>query len=87
MPPRPKHNKRRTAAGLDEWSEVFETEFDMFGDLCDAGIDIDASGRPSRETAQAAWQLHGEAFLAEFAAKYPRGAHFVPWALREFGNP
>lgn len=87
MPPRPKNNKRRSAvAAAADWFEAFESEFDFFGDL-DGKVELDGYGRPSREAVRAAWTLYGEAFLAAFAAKYPRGAHFTPWALVEFGMP
>lgn len=86
MPVRAKANKRRATAGLEEWSCTFESEFDLFGDL-DGLVQTDASGRPDREEARVAWQLHGAEFMADFAARYPRGSHFVPWAVREFGEP
>ena len=86
MPPRPKKNRRRGAAGPDEWSCAFESEFDLFGDL-EGLVEMDEHGRPDWEAAKAAWSLHGSAFLREFAARYPNGAHFVPWALREWGEP
>ena len=87
MPPRPKHNKRRGGAGLEAWETVFESEFDFFGELADAGVEIDTNGRPSREAAKDAWHLHGGAFMEDFAAKYPNGAHFTPWAVLAFGAP
>jgi hypothetical protein len=87
MPPRPKKNKHRAAAGLFEWECVFSSEFDMFGDLKDAGVSVDESGRPDIEEARAAWQRYGAEFLADFATECPRGAHFVPWGLEQFGEP
>lgn len=83
MPVRKRRKKRTQAAGLDEWSCAFESEFDLFGDL-DGLVQTDAHGRPSRQDAEDAWQRFGGAFLAEFET---RGGHFVPWALREFGEP
>jgi hypothetical protein len=86
MPVRRRRNRRRPEASAEEWFGVFESEYDLFGDLKGL-VDMDPYGRPDREAARAAWQLYGDAFLAEFAVQYPRGAHFVPWAVREFGNP
>jgi hypothetical protein len=87
MPVRRRAKKRGATAGVEEWETAFESEFDLFGDLKDAGVPVDSHGRPDLETARAAWRLHGNAFLADFAAKYPNGAHFAPWALAEFGHP
>lgn len=86
MPPRPKQNRRKPTAAAEDWFGAFESEFDLFGDL-DGLVELDQHGRPDRKSAQAAWQRHGEVFLTEFAARYPNGAHFVPWALAEFGEP
>jgi hypothetical protein len=85
MPVRKRRSRRKPAAGPEEWFCAFESEFDLFSDLAGL-VELDSHGRPDRDEAKAAWRLHGEAFLADFAAKYPRGAHFVPWALREFGE-
>jgi hypothetical protein len=87
MPVRKRRNKRHSTAGLFEWECVFSSEFDMFGDLKDAGVSVDEYGRPDIEEARAAWQRLGAEFLADFAAEYPNGAHFVPWALEQFGEP
>lgn len=86
MPPRPKHNKRRGVAGPEEWACAFESEFDLFRDL-DGAVELDAYGRPNLEAAREAWRRYGQEFLADFAARYPNGAHFVPWALAAFGEP
>jgi hypothetical protein len=74
-------------AGLAEWECVFESQFDFFGDLDGTGVQRDEHGQPDREEARQAWQRLGAAFLADFAAKYPNGAHFVPWAVATFGEP
>ncbi|WP_157083740.1 hypothetical protein [Bradyrhizobium manausense] len=86
MPVRKRRNKRVQAAGADEWFCAFESEFDLFGDLVGL-VELDQHGRPASEEARKAWRLHGRAFLDDFAARYPNGAHFVPWALAEFGDP
>lgn len=86
MPVRQKRDKHRQSASAEEWFCVFESEFDLFSDL-DGLVEMDEHGRPDIETARAAWQRYGEEFLADFAARYPRGAHFVPWGLAEFGDP
>jgi hypothetical protein len=86
MPVRKRRNRRRPEASANEWFCAFESEFDLFGDLSGL-VDMDPYGRPDREAARAAWRLHGDAFLADFDARYPRGAHFTPWAVLEFGNP
>jgi hypothetical protein len=87
MPVRKRKDKHKNSAGLFEWETVFSSEFDFFGELKDAGVETDEYGRPDREEARAAWKRLGAEFLADFDEKYPRGAHFVPWALAQFGEP
>jgi hypothetical protein len=81
MPVRTRKDRRRAAAGLEEWESVFSSEFDFFGELRDAGVETDAYGRPDREEARKAWQRLGAEFLSTF-----RDSH-QPWALAEFGEP
>lgn len=85
MPVRGRRNRRKPVADAAAWYDVFSSKFDFFGDLRDAGVATDAYGRPDREEARKVWQLYRHAFLDEFAAEYPNGAHYVPWALAEFG--
>lgn len=87
MPVRKRRDRRRTAADAGAWYGAFCSEFDLFLDLEGAGVKLDAYGRPDREEASQAWQQFGRAFLEEFAAEYPNGAHFTPWALAAFGDP
>jgi hypothetical protein len=84
MPVRKRKDRRKQSAGLFEWETVFGSEFDLFGDLADAGVAVDKDRRPDREEAHAAWQRLGAAFLAEFEA---HNEHYVPWALAQFGDP
>ncbi len=81
MPVRARRNRRRLLVGSEQWAGVFASEFDFFGDLSDAGVKLDAYGRPSRKEAHEAWQRYGSEFLAGF-----NGSH-IPWALTEFGEP
>ncbi|MCK1445866.1 hypothetical protein IVB34_22080 [Bradyrhizobium sp. 2] len=87
MPVRGRKKKRRAVADAAAWYDVFSSEFDFNGDLADAGLETDAYGRPDWEEARKAWQRLGQAFLEEFAAEYPNGAHYVPWGLEQFGDP
>ncbi len=87
MPVRKRNDRRKQSAGLFEWETVFASEFDFFGELRDAGVSVDEHGRPDNEEARAAWQRFGVEFLANFANEYPRGAHFTPWAVVQFGEP
>lgn len=86
MPVRKRKDRRKQLAGADEWFCAFESEFDLFSDLAGL-VEMDQSGRPDREAAREAWRRYGAEFMADFAARYPSGAHFTPWALREFGPP
>jgi hypothetical protein len=85
MPARKRKARRKPAAGAEEWFCAFESEFDLFGDLVGL-VELDLHGRPDREEARKAWRLYGQAFIADFAVRYPNGAHFTPWALLEFGE-
>lgn len=85
MPVRKRRDRRKQAAGLEEWWDVFETEFDFSGDLPDAGVETDAYGRPDREVARAAWQRLGAEFMRTLPLRHP--ALGPPWALAEFGDP
>jgi hypothetical protein len=87
MPVRKRKDRHKQSAGLFEWESAFESGFDMFSDLHHAGIELDKDRRPDLEEARAAWRRYGDAFMADFAAKYPSGAHFVPWALAQLGDP
>lgn len=87
MPVRTRRKKRRQGADVGAWFDVFEGEFDFFGELEAAGIDLDRHGKPDLELARAAWAELGAAFMEEFQARYPDGAHFVPWAVEQFGAP
>lgn len=83
MPPRPKNNKRRGVAGLDEWESVFASGFDFFDELPPCGIDTDAYGRPDIEAARQAWERLGAEFM-----QLPRHPDLGPsWAELEFGGP
>lgn len=81
MPVRKRKGRRKPQAGLEAWECVFGSEFDFFGDLLDAGVALDDYGRPDRVEARLAWQRYGAEFLAHFTESY------LPWALREFGDP
>lgn len=81
MPVRRRLNRRKPVAGAEAWECVFASEFDFFDDLREAGVAVDASGRPDREEAHLAWQRFGAEFLATFD-----GGH-IPWALEQFGDP
>jgi hypothetical protein len=85
MPVRKRRNRRKPLAGAEEWFCAFESEFDLFGDL-DGLVEMDQHGRPDVDEAREAWRLHGQAFMVDFAIRYPNGAHFTPWAFLEFGG-
>lgn len=87
MPVRSRRSKRRQAVGVGAWFDVFEGEFDFFGELEAAGVDLNRHGKPDLEVARTAWGELGEAFMEEFHARYPDGAHFIPWAVEQFGLP
>ncbi|MBN7763648.1 hypothetical protein JYP52_21135 [Nitratireductor aquibiodomus] len=87
MPVRSRRSKRRQGAGVGAWFDVFEGKFDFFGELEAAGVDLDRNGKPDLEVARTAWAELGEAFMEEFHARYPDGAHFTPWAVEQFGAP
>lgn len=84
MPVKRKAAKRRKdpAAEAAAWSDVFDAEFDFFGDLAASGVETDEHGRPSREAIQDAWFRLGAIHIE---GRDP-DAH-EPWALREFGWP
>jgi len=84
MPVRKRRDRRKQAAGLEEWWDVFETEFDFLGDLPDAGVETDAYGRPDREVARKAWQRLGAEFMRTLQRHPALGP---PWALTTFGPP
>ncbi|WP_155983436.1 hypothetical protein [Nitratireductor aquibiodomus] len=87
MPVRTRRSKRRHGAGVGAWFDVFEGEFDFFGELEAAGVDLNRHGKPDLEVARTAWSELGVAFMEEFHARYPDGAHFIPWAVEQFGVP
>lgn len=83
MPVRKRKDRRKQAAGLDEWESAFESRFDFFGELTDAGVATDAYGRPDMEEARKAWQRYGAEFM-----QIPRHPMLgPPWALEQFGDP
>jgi hypothetical protein len=65
---------------LPVWLSVLATiQAEIFSDLADFGIPVDAAGRPPREVTEAAWRHLGGEYLTE---------HPGPcWALAEFGEP
>jgi hypothetical protein len=82
MPVRKRKDRRKQSAGLDEWRDALETEFDFNRDLRDAGILTDEYDRPNREEARLAWKVYGAQIAAE------RDPRLGPaWAEREFGPP
>lgn len=85
MPVRARKNRRKQAAGLEEWRSVFECQFDFDRDLEGAGIILDAYDRPDLEVARAAWQRLGAEFMRTLPPRHP--ALGPPWALAEFGDP
>lgn len=84
MPVRKRKSRRRTVADVEAWFDVFETGFDFFGELPDAGVETDAYGRPDRVVARAAWQRLGAEFLRTLPPRHP--VLGPPWALKEFGD-
>ncbi|RVG18550.1 hypothetical protein CN231_10315 [Sinorhizobium meliloti] len=83
MPVRRRENKRRLAHGLEQWTFVFSTGHDYFGQLAEVGVETDQYGRPSMTEAEAAWKRFGEAFM-----ELPRHPDLpAPWALETFGTP
>jgi hypothetical protein len=84
MPVRTRKSRRRQAAGLEEWESVFCCGFDFSGgELEDAGVRLDAYGRPDLDEARAAWQRFGAEFM-----QLPRHPLLGPaWALERFGDP
>ncbi|RZN21118.1 hypothetical protein [Bradyrhizobium sp. Leo121] len=83
MPVRKRKDRRKQAAGLDEWETALEAGFDLFGDLADAGVQTDAYGRPDPEDARQAWQRFGMEIMQR--PRHPLLG--PPWGLTEFGEP
>jgi hypothetical protein len=94
MPMKRRLDKRRPTVPSDAWFMAFETGFDLYEELKPAGViePTRIQPGPEREAADAAWMAalraawakHGDAF---FAARDPREADRVPWALEQFGDP
>ncbi len=81
MPVKRRISKRRDPAAYQAWSAVFDCGFDFFDELPALGVATDPYGKPDREQARAAWEQHGERWLAEYQNDEPQ------WAEREFGRP
>jgi hypothetical protein len=86
MPVKRRADKRRIdpVAEADAWEQVFDAEFDFFGDLrAFGGVELDDYGRPALAVANAAWRRLGGLFLERRTPDSCR----VPWALAQFGDP
>lgn len=86
MPVRNRRSRRRVGADYAAWAEAFEFEYDFFRRMADAGIPLDAHGRPDREQVRTAWKIYGRVFLEQWHAAGHRHGR-LPWALEEFGTP
>ena len=86
MPRKRRAGKRRIdpTAEADAWAQVFDCEYDLFGELAAfGGVEMGESGRPAREVIEAAWRRLGATFLD----RRPYDPHHTPWALATFGEP
>ncbi len=88
MPVRRRKGKR--LARIDEhaaWSDVFECQYDFFGELPSIGVKTDQYDLPDPKVAAEAWQRLGAAFMAEWRSRPHHPDESEPWALTTFGEP